>query len=93
MLGWIQTVFKALALVSTVVGIVERPGEGAQKKAEVIEKVRESLPNLIPMPKWVRDLFLDSKFLGWAVDTVVWAANRYGFFGHTSGGEGSSSAS
>lgn len=90
MFGVLRTVFQALALVAAVVGIVERPGEGAAKKAEVMGIVRERLPELVSLPSWVREMFIDSAFLGWIIDLVVWAANKYGFFGTTSDGEAAS---
>lgn len=80
MFNILRTVFQALALVAAVVGIVERPGEGEQKKQEVMEIIRDRLPELVTLPEWARDLFLESAFLGWIIDLVVWAANRYGFF-------------
>ena len=91
MFGIIQSVFKALALVAAVIAVVERPGEGEQKKQEVMQIIRERLPELIALPKWVQDLFLESAFLGWVIDLVVWAANKYGFFTHTGNGKLSSS--
>lgn len=91
MFGIIQSVFKALALVAAVIAVVERPGDGAAKKQEVMEIIRERLPELVALPQWVRDLFLESAFLGWLIDLVVWAANKYGFFTHTGNGELSSS--
>lgn len=92
MFNWLKAVFQGLALVATVVGVIERPGEGDNKKKEAIDIIRERLPELVPMPQWIRDLFLDSKFLPWLVDTVVWAANRFGFFNSSHSGEESTSS-
>lgn len=90
MFNILRTVFQALALVAAVVGIVERPGEGAEKKQEVMDIIRERLPELVSLPQWARDLFLESAFLGWVIDLVVWAANKYGFFTTTGDGEAGS---
>ena len=90
MFNILQTVFKALALIAAVIGIVERPGDGEQKKKEAMEIIREKLPELIVLPQWARELFLESAFLGWIIDLAVWAANKYGFFVSSSGGETSS---
>lgn len=87
MFNILRSVFQALALVAAVVGIVERPGEGEQKKQEVMEIIRERLPELVTLPEWARDLFLESAFLGWIIDLIVWAANKYGFFTTTGDGE------
>lgn len=87
MFGIIQSVFKALALVAAVIAVVERPGEGEQKKQEVMQIIRERLPEIVTLPKWVQDLFLESAFLSWIIDLIVWVANRYGFFTSSSSGE------
>jgi len=92
MFGILQSVFKVLALVAAVIGIVERPGDGAQKKQEVIEIVRERLPEVVALPKWIEDLFLSPSFLGWLIDIIVAVANRHGFFVTSSDGGTTSTA-
>lgn len=70
-----------VAIIVALVAIVERPGEGDTKRAEVIdlfmEKAKEHVTGL---PEWAKGLFMRRTFVGWLVDVVVWAANTFGFF-------------
>jgi len=86
MFNVLKIVFQALALIAAVIGVVERPGDGEQKKREAMEIIREKLPELVSLPQWAKEMFIDSSFLGWIIDIVVWAANRYGFFTNTDAG-------
>lgn len=73
-----------IAIIVALVTIVERPGDGEQKRQEVIdlffEKAQEHIKGL---PKWAEGLFMRRTFIGWLVDVVVWAANTFGFFAPT----------
>jgi len=70
-----------IAVIVALVTIVERPGEGEEKKQAVVdlffEKATEHIKGL---PTWARGLFLRRTFISWLVDVVVWAANSFGFF-------------
>ncbi len=88
-----QAVIEVIAILVALVNIVERSGEGEQKRREVIdlffEKGKEHLTTL---PKWASDLFLRRTFIGWLVDVIVWAANAYGPFGESQNSERTSGA-
>lgn len=76
-------VSQAIAIIVALVNIVERPGDGAQKKKEVVDLFIAKAGELLTLPKWASDLFLRPTFVGWIVDVVVWAANTFGFFERT----------
>jgi len=78
-------VSQAIAIIIALVNIVERPGDGAQKKKEVVDLFIAKAGELLTLPKWAADLFLRPTFVGWLVDIVVWAANQFGFFERSSG--------
>jgi len=78
---WFKAIAEVVAVLWALIQIVERPGEGAQKKTEVITKAKEWLAAAKDrMPKWLYELVASDTFLGFVVDAIVWAANRYGFF-------------
>lgn len=85
-----SVVSQAIAIIVALVNIVERPGDGAQKKKEVVDLFIAKAGELLTLPKWASDLFLRPTFVGWLVDVVVWAANTFGFFERSSGGENGS---
>lgn len=85
-----SVVSQAIAIIVALVNIVERPGDGAQKRKEVVDLFLEKASELLSLPKWARDLFLRPTFVGWIVDVVVWAANTFGFFEQSNGGENGS---
>lgn len=76
-------VSQAIAIIVALVNIVERPGDGAQKRKEVVDLFIAKAGELLTLPKWASDLFLRPTFVGWLVDVVVWAANTFGFFERT----------
>src|SRR5690606_37211203 len=91
-------VSQAIAIIVALVSIVERPGDGAQKKKEVVDLFIAKAGELLTLPKWASDLFLRPTFVGWLVDIVVWAASTIGFFEHSGtskaiSGDSSNSAS
>ena len=81
-----KIVTKAIAIIVALVNIVERPGDGAQKRKEVVDLFIAKAGELLTLPKWAADLFLRPTFVGWLVDVVVWAANQFGFFERSSEG-------
>lgn len=78
-----KVVMQVIAIITALVNIVERPGDGAQKKKEVVDLFIAKAGELLTLPKWAADLFLRPTFVGWLVDVVVWAANQFGFFERT----------
>ena len=93
-----KVVMEVIAIIVALVNIVERPGDGAQKKKEVVDLFIAKAGELITLPKWASELFLRPTFVGWLVDIVVWAANTFGFFEHSGtskaiSGDSSNSAS
>lgn len=76
-------VSQVIAIIIALVNIVERPGDGAQKRKEVIDLFIAKANEFLELPKWAADLFLRDSFVGWIVDVVVWAANTFGIFEHS----------
>ena len=89
-----MTIFKivteAIAIIVALVNIVERPGDGVTELQAVVDLFISKAQELLHLPKWAADLFLRPTFIGWLVDVVVWAANTFGFFERSSGGENGS---
>lgn len=80
LLDWI---YRAASLVILAIEIVERPGEGAQKKEEATDIIIEGLQALVSgglIPGWVATVFGNKTFLGWLIDLMVNLANKSGFF-------------
>jgi len=88
-----KVVMEVIAIIVALVNIVERPGDGAQKKKEVVDLFIAKAGELLTLPKWASDLFLRPTFVGWLVDIVVWAANTFGFFERSSGDDSASGPS
>src|SRR5690606_6162335 len=86
-------VSQAIAIIVALVNIVERPGDGAQKRKEVVDLFIAKAGELLVLPKWASELFLRPTFVGWLVDVVVWAANQFGFFERSSGDDSASGPS
>lgn len=63
--------FQVIAVLASLIGIVERPGEGAEKKAEVIEGIRAFVNASTDVPAWVRSIFGNATVLGFLVDFLV----------------------
>lgn len=73
-----------IAIIVALVTIVERPGDGETKREQVIDLFLEKAGEHIQgLPEWTKGLFMRRTFIGWLVDIVVWAANKFGFFGST----------
>ena len=72
-----------LTILATLIYLVERPGEGQEKKAEVIRLFKEELQLLVEgklIPAWVALIFGNNLFLGWIIDLIVSLANRAQIF-------------
>ncbi len=85
LLDWI---YRAASLVILAIEIVERPGEGAQKKEEATNIIIEGLQALVSgglIPGWVATVFGNRTFLGWLIDLLVSLANKTGFFQKSAG--------
>lgn len=79
MLSIFRVVSEVIAIIVALVTIVERPGDGEQKRADVVRLFLEQAKRMT-LPSWAANLFLRESFVGWLVDVVVWAANAFGFF-------------
>lgn len=79
MLTIFRVVSEVIAIIVALVTIVERPGDGEQKRADVVRLFLEQAQRL-DLPYWADKLFRRESFVGWLVDVVVWAANTFGFF-------------
>lgn len=78
-------VSQVIAVLALLVQLVERPGEGAQKKEEVTTLYLEALAKLVAagtFPAWVQAVFGQAEFIGWVIDLVIGLVNRMGFFDH-----------
>ena len=95
MIAWLQRVAEVVMVLWALIQIVERPGEGAQKKAQVKQKFLEWLELVRPtLPGWLYLFLTQGPFLDFVIDTIVWAANQFGFFSRSEPQpSGSSSAS
>lgn len=80
MLTIFRVVAEVIAIIVALVQIVERPGDGATKRQQVVEMFMAQAREHLNLPTWAENLFLRESFIGWLVDVVVWAANMYGFF-------------
>lgn len=82
-----RVVTEVIAIIISLVNIVERPGDGEAKRQEVIDLFFEKGKEHLSLPQWASDLFLRRTFIGWLVDVIVWAANTHGPFARGSGEE------
>lgn len=76
-------VYRIASLVVVAIEMVERPGEGAQKKEEAVEIIIDGLNTLVEaklIPAWIAPIFGNKVFLGWLIDLFVSLANAKGFF-------------
>jgi len=78
-----KVVMEVIAIITALVNIVERPGDGEAKRKEVVALFMREAKQHLSLPKWAADLFLRETFVGWLVDIIVWAANEYGPFGES----------
>lgn len=86
MFKWIKDVPQALAIVGSIVPLIqllvrtaETPGMGPQKKAEVIKGIKNTLEEL-NVTETLQDLVLT--FVGGVIEVYVWVQNVIGFFVH-----------
>jgi len=78
-----KVVMEVIAIITALVNIVERPGDGEAKRKEVVDLFMTEAKQHLSLPKWAADLFLRRTFVAWLVDIIVWAANTYGPFGES----------
>lgn len=83
MLKIFGVVSQVIGIIVALVNIVERPGNGEQKRKDVIKLFLEAVDKHLTLPAWAGGLFKRESFIGWLVDVVVWAANTFGFFTST----------
>lgn len=75
----IEIAAQVVGVLASLVYAVERPGEGAAKKAEVIAAA-QAIILALPLPGWVKVLFANATVLGVIVDLLVSVLNRTGWF-------------
>ena len=75
----LNIVAQVIAVLTALVLAVERPGEGADKKAEVIAAVKAALI-AAPIPAWAKTIFSMDAILGLIVDLLVSTLNKTGWF-------------
>ena len=74
----LNIVSQIIAVLTALVLAVERPSEGAQKKAEVIAALKLALA-VLPIPAWAKLIFMNDTVLGVIVDLVVSTLNKTGW--------------
>lgn len=76
-------VYRIASLIVLAIEMVERPGDGPQKKEEAIDIIIDGLNALVEsklIPAWIAGIFSNRAFLGWLIDVFVSLANAKGFF-------------
>lgn len=90
MLAWLSRIAEVVAVLWALIQIVERPGQGAEKKEQVKAKFREWLALVRPtLPGWLYLFLSQGPFMDFVIDAIVWAANQFGFFARSEQGSGS----
>jgi len=74
----LNIVAQVIAVLTALVLAVERPGEGAQKKAEVIAAIKAALI-AAPIPAWAKTIFTIDAVVGVIVDLLVATLNKTGW--------------
>jgi hypothetical protein len=69
---WVQMI---ISVISMIIMLVERPGEGQQKKDEAIDAFIKAVASL-PVPSWVKLIFTNREIIGILIDLAVWRANK-----------------
>lgn len=77
---YIEGIRDVLNLVIIAIAMVERPGEGAEKKKEAIRIVQELARDYLP--DWVIKLLLNETTLGILIDYLVSRFNKEQIFVH-----------
>ena len=67
-----------ILIISTIIMLIERPGEGEQKREEAINGILTAL-DVLPIPGWVK-VVLNKPIIGLLVDISVMIANKNGLF-------------
>lgn len=75
----VNWVVMVLALLWALIQAVESPGNGEEKRAEVIERMGVLLAAL-PIPAWAKAVFGCAPVLGVLVDLLVATGKRNGWF-------------
>lgn len=75
----LNIVAQVIAILTALVLAVERPGEGEQKKTEVVTAIKEVLL-VAPIPAWARAIFTIDAVVGVIVDLLVATLNKTGWF-------------
>jgi hypothetical protein len=73
---WVQMI---ISVISMIIMLVERPGEGQQKKDESIDAFIKAVAAL-PVPAWVKLIFTSREIIGILIDLAVWRANKNAVF-------------
>ena len=77
---YIESIRDVLNLVIIAIAIVERPGEGTEKKKEAIQLVQELAKDYLP--DWIIKLLLNEITLGILIDYLVSRFNKEKIFVH-----------
>ena len=76
---YLKYIVFVIPLVQALVAAFEGPGHGAEKKAKVLEALKETLTGFDVTGKTL-ELMVD--FAGWFIDMLVWIWNLCGVFKH-----------
>lgn len=78
---YLDIIRDVLNLIIIGIAIVERPGEGEEKKKEAIRIIQELAKDYLP--EWVIKLILNEATLGILIDYIVGRLNKEGVFVHS----------
>jgi len=68
-------IVQVLAVITSLIYLVERPGDGAAKKAEALAAAK-TLIAALPIPGWAKMIFCLDVILGFLIDLAVAGLNK-----------------
>lgn len=77
----VDLISQILNLIVIGISVVERPGEGQEKKAEAIDTIQKMAESILP--DWVVKLILNDTTLGVLIDYIVGRLNKEKIFEHS----------
>ncbi len=78
---YISVIRDVLNLILIAIAIVERPGDGPEKKKEAIQLIQELAQDFLP--EWIIKLLLNETTLGILIDYLVGRLNKEDILTHS----------
>lgn len=79
-----ETACQLVCVVALAVIVMEREGEGEQKKQEALQAIRQFKELLLSSdsapPRWLAAVLFSDVLLDWLIDRLVGTAHTEGFF-------------